>query len=375
MSRSASFALLAAATLSTGAAAQPQTKSVVDYARLADLAVNRTWKLAKGERVVFFWDKAFDRGMAAPLRAAVVKAGGIVDDIAAPTLESTKGLTPARRAKRDAEWAAIFAKVSAAIWLPSALEAMADVPFERLVQGSKVRSIHFHWFIPPDAGEVSEIEAIYAAAIAVPPATILGRITAVERAVRGATVRITAPNGTDLTFDIPRDAWVHRNTGDASPAKVASARSVRDREEELPASVFRTTDVRNAHGTIIGSNSFDTRSPTLKVTFAGGKVTTFESVKNAEAVVARWKAATGAKDRPGEFVVGTNPALPGILASGFMPYYGYGAGVVRLTIGDNWESSGTNRASTGEVLLFLANATVTAGGVTMVRDGRLVAGQ
>ena len=365
-------ALLAIQTLTPALAAQRAAQPVIDYARLADLTVNRTWKLAKGEHVVMFWDKAYDRGMAAALRTAVAKAGGVIDEIAAPTPESIKNLTPAARAKRDAAWAAVFAQATTAIWLPSSLEAVADHPFERLVEGSKVRSIHFHWFIPPEAGDVHQIEAMYAAAIAVPPATLLARISAVERAVRGATVRITAPNGTDLTIEIPKDAWVHRNTGDASKAKVADARSIRDRQEELPASVFRTTDIRNARGTIVGYTSFDTRSPALRVTFAGGKVARFESAKGAEAVVKSWDAATGDKALPGEFVIGTNPELAAVLPSGFMPYYGYGAGVVRLAIGDNWESGGKNRSSNGEVLLFLPNATVTAGGVAIIRNGKLL---
>ena len=63
-----------------------------------------------------------------------------------------------------------------------------------------------------------------------------------------------------------------------------------------------------------------------------------------------------------------------MLPSGFMPYYGYGSGVVRLAIGDNWESGGKNRSSNGEVLLFIPDATVTANGRAVVKDGRL-AGQ
>jgi hypothetical protein len=57
-------------------------------------------------------------------------------------------------------------------------------------------------------------------------------------------------------------------------------------------------------------------------------------------VLQTWDAATGNKDLPGEFVISTNPALAAVLPSGFMPYYGYGAGIVRLAIGDNWESGG-----------------------------------
>ena len=110
----------------------------------------------------------------------------------------------------------------------------------------------------------------------------------------------------------------------------------------------------------------------VKATFRNGRVTRLESRRGAEAAVRSWEAATGDKQLPGEFVIGTNPALPRTLPSGFMPYYGYGAGVVRLAIGDNWESGGRNRSSNGEVLLFLENATVTANGRTLIQAGRLL---
>ena len=148
---------------------------------------------------------------------------------------------------------------------------------------------------------------------------------------------------------------------------------MRDREEELPASVLRTTAITGATGTFIGYASFDTRSPILKATLANGKVTRLESVRDGDDLVKAWTAASGAKDLPGEFVVGTNPELKGVLPSGYMPYYGYGAGVVRLAIGDNWESGGTNRSSNGEQLMFLPGATVEAGAVTLIDGGELTA--
>lgn len=77
------------------------------------------------------------------------------------------------------------------------------------------------------------------------------------------------------------------------------------------------------------------------------------------------------KDRPGEFVISTNPALAAVLKSGYMPCYGYGAGVVRLAIGDDWESGGPNRSSNGEFLLFLPGATLTAATKTLINAGAL----
>lgn len=353
--------------------AQRSAESGVDYTRLADIVVNRTWKLAPGEHVVVFADQAFDRGMGEPLRKAIRKAGGVVEEIAAPTSASVNAMTPADRAARDEKWKKIFARSSGAIWLRTDLSAVEDRPFERLVESSNVRSIHFHWFLPPDAGDVPVVEKMYEAAIHVPPALIAKRIAKVESALVGKKVHVTAPNGTDLTFVIPANAWVHRNTGDASAAKVANARSVRDREEELPGSVFRTTDITSATGVFVGYASFDMRSPLLKATFANGKVTHLESVHGADEIVRGWKAASGAKDLPGEFVVGTNPHLEAVLPSGFMPYFGYGAGVVRLAIGDNWESGGTNRSSNGELLMFLLSATVEAENVAVITNGEYTA--
>jgi len=71
-------------------------------------------------------------------------------------------------------------------------------------------------------------------------------------------------------------------------------------------------------------------------------------------------------------VISANTALAAVLKSGFMPYYGYGAGVVRLAIGDNWESGGHNRSSNGELLLFLPGATLSVDGRDLIRNGELI---
>ena len=344
----------------------------VNYSHLADLVVNRSWKISRGERVVMFWDAQRDPGIAAPLRAAIERAGGQVEEIAAPDSAGDAGLTPAQRAARFEQWKSVFQRSQAAIWLPSDLAAVSDQPFEHLVEASRVRSIHFHWFLPPDTADVPVVEAMYQRAIEVSPAEIGDRIVALETALRGHTVHVTAPNGTNLVFRVPQDAHFHRNTGEATKEKVQGARSVRDREEELPASVLRTTDLADARGTFTGYVSFDTRSGLARATFRDGRVTDLEALQGPDAEVSAWRSASGDKDKPGEFVISTNPALTAVLKSGYMPYYGYGAGVVRLAIGDNWESGGRNRSSNGELLLFLPGATLTVDGKDLIRGGEIV---
>jgi hypothetical protein len=373
--RSPAVALLWLAALGGLDATRPalaQTQaSAVDYKHLADLIVNRSWKLAPGERVVLFSDVTRDPGIAAPLREAIKKAGGVIEEIAAPDSRTDAGLTPRQRADRFEQWRSLFQRSQAAIWLPSDLSAVGDQPFEHLVEASKVRSIHFHWFLPPDAADARVIETMYQRAIDIEPTEIARRIAVIEKAMRGASVRVTAPNGTDFTCTIPQNAHMHRNTGEATKEKVRDARSVRDREEELPASVLRTTDIENAQGTFVGFVSFDTRSGLARATLKDGKVTALESLHGADAEVGAWRNGSGAKDRPGELVISTNAALAAVLKSGYMPYYGYGAGVVRLAIGDNWESGGPNRSSNGEFLLFLPGATVTADAKTLINAGAL----
>jgi hypothetical protein len=90
-----------------------------------------------------------------------------------------------------------------------------------------------------------------------------------------------------------------------------------------------------------------------------------------DAVDSSWARATGDKDRVAELVLGMNPKLPHTGPGGRLPYYGYGAGMLRIALGDNWESGGANRSSL-EAWFYLSDTTVTAGNVTLVKDGRLV---
>jgi hypothetical protein len=177
-----------------------------------------------------------------------------------------------------------------------------------------------------------------------------------------------------LSFTVPSQAWFHHNTGEATRAKVAEARSTRDREEELPAGVLRTTDLRDLEGTLVATTIQGTRAGTVRVTFQGGRVASVQGSGPAgEWMQGEYVKATGDRDRPAELVIGVNPVLLPILPSGFMPYYGYGAGIIRIAIGDNWESGGNNRAGNHfEQWLFVTDGTLTASGVALVRDGKLI---
>ena len=110
-----------------------------------------------------------------------------------------------------------------------------------------------------------------------------------------------------------------------------------------------------------------------QVTFAfkDGRIVSVIAKSGQDAVDAAWTRATGDRDRIAELVLGMNPKLPHTGPGGRLPYYGYGAGMLRIALGDNWESGGANRSSL-EAWFYLSDATVIAGTTTLVKDGRLV---
>jgi hypothetical protein len=108
----------------------------------------------------------------------------------------------------------------------------------------------------------------------------------------------------------------------------------------------------------------------LRFVFEKGRVVRVETDGDQAKLDADWAAQTGDKDRLGEFVLGCNPLLKPVPGSTFQPYYGFGDGVIRLTIGENIESGGRNVSSLHRWLMLI-DGTVTAGDEIVVRDGRL----
>jgi hypothetical protein len=194
-------------------------------------------------------------------------------------------------------------------------------------------------------------------------------------ALRTSRVVVTDPRGTRLAFTL-RDAHFHLGNGDASRAFIQSyARpgSARDREVELPCGAVRTVDIEDTEGVLVTPpETFAGRAVgSMRLTFAGNRIVSVASEHHDAFVQAAWQAETGDRDRFGEFNVGVNPLLaivPGVPA---IPYYGYGAGVVRVSVGDNAESGGPYRSSYHQ-WFFLTDATVTANGTPVVEGGRLV---
>ena len=71
-----------------------------------------------------------------------------------------------------------------------------------------------------------------------------------------------------------------------------------------------------------------------------------------------------------EFALGMNPRLVAPAGSEVIPYYGYGAGVVRLSLGNNEELGGKVKGNFVR-WFFFPDASVEVDGRSVVRDGEL----
>ncbi len=191
-------------------------------------------------------------------------------------------------------------------------------------------------------------------------------------------MRITSPGGTDLRFRAgARPA--NLQDGDASAARTAQGRVLVDHEIELPAGVVRIAPLEDTVEGVIAfpASQWDGRPVEgLKLRFARGRVTEIVAASGRDAVEAEMRTAGDAGRAFREIGLGFNPLLAVPQRGPWIPYYGYGAGVIRLSLGDNTELGGGVAAAPGQPAYvrwnFFTDLTVSVGGVTWVRDGALV---
>jgi hypothetical protein len=147
-----------------------------------------------------------------------------------------------------------------------------------------------------------------------------------------------------------------------------------DREIELPAGALRVAPLEESvNGTIaFPPSQWSGKAVTgLVLNFEAGKVVAISAESGQELVEAEMARAGPAGRAFREFALGFNPLLAVPDDKPWIPYYGYGAGAVRLSLGDNSELGGN--VSGGYVRWnFFTDTTVTIDGDVWVRDGKLV---
>ena len=358
----------------------------IDFALWARFIVRDFFVVQPYEKVVLMADPEYypellDAIRAELLEAKAIEIGTMLFDgrqmLARRGTVAPRATDPEFKKQSTAAARKLYEQADIFMWLPYRYGTGSERgdwrELEHLVEGTKARGLHFHWI--QGGGQMSQADVdafsrLYETALDLDYAALSAHQDRAIAAMKGRELRITSPLGTDLRVQIRQDSWFHKGDGRMDRARAARARAVRDLEMELPSGALRfVPDVTTTEGRLVVPQW--SGGETVTFAFAQGRVTSVTAKTGQAAVDAAWARATGDKDRVAEIVLGMNPKLPHTGPGGRLAYYGYGAGMLRIALGDNWESGGTNRSSL-EAWFYLFDTTVTAGGVTLVKDGVLV---
>jgi hypothetical protein len=324
-------------------------------------------RLQPGERVLIRFDRGHFEELVAPLEQRIKLAGAV------PLPPLAYGPVP--------DFEKILAGADVYLWLP----VRGDVPGDQrealarwLDQGGVHREIHFHW----EGGSVwadglfgehsAALDVLYEAALEIDYRELAVAQQRAIRALRSGVVRVTTRAGTDLSFRIG-DRPFNRQDGNASAERAKAARVRVDREIELPAGALRVAPLEEtATGRIVVPEARfgDATARGIRFEIENGRVMRVTATQNQAVVEAALQAGGEAAYRFREFGLGLNPKLVRPRGGRVLPYYAYGAGMVRLSLGDNQELGGAVRG--GFVRwFFFPDTTVEVNGRTLVQGGRL----
>lgn len=374
----------------------------LDWDAIARKLVRDSLKLARNERVILSADPYFGGAALDAVRCEVQRARGIeLATILHWTPEVAK-LRAANGRKPDPEDDAaetqamreLFAVADVFILMMNdrrGRRTLATSQSDQVVDGwKKGRSVHLHWFHDPAITDPAHPVNLaldrmnQEAVVDLDYPKLAAHMAGLAAAMRGCTLRLTDTNSTDLRFTA--GTHFHQNTGDASRERMATMVSGRDREEEIPAGSLRTIPhPDSAEGVLVFPATRDGESPALgrgmdcapfardglRFEFRAGRIVRVTTGGDQKLLDELWAKETGDKDRLGELVLGCNPLLRPVPGSGFHPHYGFGAGVVRLILGDNTLSGGDYRSSFHRWLMW-GDATLEADGVPLVAGGELL---
>jgi leucyl aminopeptidase (aminopeptidase T) len=390
----ARLALILSAALATSLNVTAQPRLTLDFQAMAKRIVQQL-ALEPGERVLSVAHPGTFAELMPHVRYEVMRAGGIdlgvIDVLREPAPEIfdpavlTKGARDAR-----AHYKAMMRDVDAAIMMPGANTshpaylAMQDWLQDDLKEHRGRRTIHFHWVEGASAYAVAgsplpprfAIDGAYQRALLQTDyQTLAARQRAFATALKSGDVHVTSRIGTDLRFRAG-DRPVNLQDGDASRARAARGAVLIDKEIELPAGAIRVAPLEESVEGIVHfpASQWDGRPVEgLRLRFSRGRVVEVTATNGREAVEAEMTRAGDAGRAFREFALGFNPLLAVPEREPWIPYYGYGAGVVRLSLGDNSELGG--KVTGGYVRWnFFTDLTITVGATTWVKDGRLAQG-
>jgi hypothetical protein len=345
-----------------------QSAAELPFERMAEHIV-RALRPAHGERAILRYDPTVMSGLLTEVERELQSAEVVVQSLPYGPAEGFD----ARLAKAD-----IY------VWLPASRGPSGQTPPDqaaalvRWLDSGQGRQVHFHWAdgtrdedsAPGEHGP--EYDRVYLEALEIDYAALDRRMDQAIAVLRSGEVRVTTREGTDLRFRLG-DRPVCKQNGDASRERMQSARMRIDREIELPAGALRVAPLEESVKGRIAIPRLDLGGVTVRriqLRVDKGVLRAISAGLGQEAF-RRTITANPALRHFREFALGMNPKLIKPDGLRWIPYYGYGAGVVRLSLGDNEELGGAVRG--GAVRwFFFPSTTVTVGNVTLVKDGALL---
>jgi leucyl aminopeptidase (aminopeptidase T) len=203
-------------------------------------------------------------------------------------------------------------------------------------------------------------------ALAVDLKTIALRGKDLEATLAGAhTVRLTAQNGTDMTFELAKRP-VRVDDGIIDKKDIEN----KSLDAQLPTGSVITTIVETSgNGKVLFDlplQSMGLNIQDIEWKFKDGKITSMKAEKNFDAISKVFRQASGDKDRISFIQIGLNPkAKYGYLMDQIVE------GAVQIGIGDNEYIGGKNTSVFG-MAATLSKATLDVDGKTIIKNGLLV---
>lgn len=389
------------ATLSIPTYAQsglPQ--GTIDYRAVAERIVEQL-QLEPGEKVLSVAQPGMFEAFVPHFRYAVMQAEaidmGVIDVLDPPYPDGwDQDVIRDGFAKSRDAYVKMLEDIDAAVMMPGANPTLPAYKALQILLQEKAgprRTIHFHWTdayspsgnvtgltgvnvlpgFPPPPMQV--IDAVYQKAILETDLAALDehqdRFIA---AMRDAEVRVTTPAGTNIRFRAEGRDIIQQN-GDASAARMRKGAPFLDREVEIPGGVIRVAPLESTvQGQVVYPHSAWSEHSVTNATivYTNGKITGATADVGEEYLLAELDAAPDSAKYFREFGLGFNPLLNPEITPGWVAYYGYGEGVVRLGIGNNGELGGTVSGRFFRWRDLLLDCTVTLDGEVWLKDGKFV---
>ena len=361
-----------------------QSDFTLDMEAISDKMIDLS-DLKADEKVLLVMAPGDFNGIIDPLKTAIEKKNAVYLGTMSVTDDQPKEWTTTwvseRLDKSDEDLRSSFEEVDLGIMLPGATPSHQPYKvLQNMLEGTSRRTIHFHWAGAYDLnGNLLETDEnksqFYQNVILNTDYQALGEAQSIfEEAMRNNQIRVSTPEGTDIQFEIG-ERPVTKQDGNASKTRASQGLNLIDREIEIPAGAIRVAPIEESvNGTIAFPDALWDGSLVegLKVTIESGKIIDVQATNGKESVLSEMEKSGEAGRSFREFALGFNPLMP-IQNDDvpWIPYYGYGAGVVRLSLGDNTELGG--KVGGGFVRWnFFPNATVVVGDEVWVDNGVLI---